>query len=317
MSLYEYVLSSPSRYVDPMGLQNTDSQEFCCMIDKDGKRVQTGGTRLTNQQIHDEVMAASGLLAQLFHYKDIKDFGADIYAEGTYKSFTQGKVQGRLQEITTTEDRTLSADEAAIVKNDIVLSKANILERVREGVIDCFVDQGYFDEYLAAKHNALSSFEDMVILARGIYSETTQYDISVDTKILLGAVIKNRKNLPNYANTYLGVLEQPVQFEGWPDKAEEYSKMSGKAQKLNWALSYAAGVLVDGVADDPSNGADHFYSPYIEAIRRPPWARNATPVETDLRVDYIRNYWYRDAGQYFHGATFIFLDLIDDQGHWR
>ena len=225
--------------------------------------------------------------------KDVADFGETVYNQRTYTSFTDAK-------IAETDNEEL---------------KNSIYAFMREGLIDCFTDPAYFNQYLRGRTGARSSFGDITILSRGIYSETGQWDIGLSTKLLLGDVIKNRRNLPNFPNTYLGVLEQPNQFEGWPDKADPYSAMSGTKQKLNWAMSYYAALRVDA-ALNALTGADHFYSPYIPT---PDWAEGKGPYIPGIyEVDYVRNVWYKKEGKYYHGTSFLFFDLIDDEtGNWR
>ncbi len=288
LNLYEYVRSGPVTGTDPFGLQDT-GQTFLCCVDNNGRRVLSGeGVEVGNLAILAEVSGAMMDLQDAFIVKDVQDFGSEVFLQRTYTSFTNG----------------------TLGETNISQEKTTALAQVREGVIDCFVDEDYYNEYLMDESGAQASYADMVILARGVYSETTTWDIGFTTKLLIAAVVENRRDLPNWPNTYEGVLSQAAQFSGWPSKAKTYGQMAGKAQKMAWATSYLAGVVIDGMAFDPTGGADHFYSPYIDP---PGWAAGATP--SALPVDYLRNVRY--SGQRYHGAAFLFLDLVDDDGRWR
>ncbi len=292
MSLYQYVGGNPVTYLDPLGLA-----KFQCCIGRDGKRAQGGGTTVSNDEIHREILQGAEGQLKVFAWQDIQDFGQAVYNQRTYTSFTPNRLPS-----------------VSIAKKH-----SDVLGKVREGIIDCFTDKQYYKEYLKGKYNAQSGFTEVNTLARGVYSETTTWNISILTKISLASVIENRKNLPNFPNTYLGVLQQPAQFSGWPAKAATYAMMKGKKQKFFWAMSYAAAVMVDGSPFDWAGGADHFYSPYINT---PQWAQGAKPITNALPVEHVRNVVVeRDAKgrptKYYHGVSFLFFDLIDEKGNWR
>jgi len=108
-------------------------------------------------------------------------------------------------------------------------------------------------------------------------------------------------------------LSQPRQFSGWPSKAYSYKEMGGgKQAKLKWADSYLAAIKTLTGSYDPTGGADHFYSPWIDV---PGWAKEESLITPRGYVDYVIN--VRVGTQYFHGASFLFFDLVDDNGHWR
>lgn len=114
------------------------------------------------------------------------------------------------------------------------------------------------------------------LLIRTVYGEAgNQPD---EGKMAVASVIKNRVESGKYGDSVPAVITAPNQFEPWQRPEGRSRMLSLQPQDPNYQR---IGAIVDGVfsgkAEDPTNGATHFFSPGSQAAlgRQPPqWASN-------------------------------------------
>lgn len=119
--------------------------------------------------------------------------------------------------------------------------------------------------------------EDRYYLAKGIYWEAEESGISDEDREAVGWVIRNRRDDEHEgATTYEEVLTTDNQFSS-RSKIEDddllREKLENPYERKSWEKSVQTATEVDNAPEDsdPTNGADHFYSPKRQSTP-PDWA---------------------------------------------
>lgn len=125
---------------------------------------------------------------------------------------------------------------------------------------------------------------EQMILARAIFGEARS--LPERGRVAVGWTIKNRLGDPRWADTFKEVILKPKQFSAFNEGDENlpYVKnpLIDKTQIDDWYECYAiAGKVIGGEADDPTNGANHYFSNYIDY---PEWTKSKN-AEFKIRVD--------------------------------
>lgn len=105
---------------------------------------------------------------------------------------------------------------------------------------------------------------DLEILARIVKGECPP-DTPWEGKVAVAAVVLNRVERPGFPKTVKGVAHQPLQFSCY-NKNVRKRLYYGDIPQWAWDAARAAAR-----GQDPSNGATHYFNPYLV---RPSWARN-------------------------------------------
>jgi len=132
--------------------------------------------------------------------------------------------------------------------------------------------------------NKNRELSDLEILAKTLYFEAGICDIF--EKILIGWVIRNRKNDKRFPNSYKEVCLQPYQFSCWNGYNEEKIKkidLNGKWQYMI-CLMVAEYVIHEKEKYNPIPGVVYYYNPQLVC---PKWARRVERVYLNLKLKHI------------------------------
>ncbi len=152
---------------------------------------------------------------------------------------------------------------------------------------------------------------DQMILARAIFGEGRS--LSAKGKTAIGWVIKNRvTDGIGWPNNYHEVILQDKQFDAF--KKEDKNRifvenpLEDASQEASWRQCYEiAGKIVNDRLRDPTNGANHYFSDYIDF---PYWTK--TP-EAELKIKIGNTLFYelkRKGNEGFSKITFLFFVAI-------
>lgn len=124
------------------------------------------------------------------------------------------------------------------------------------------------------KSRDINQQRELVLLTATVYLEARGE--SRTGKIAVAYVIMNRyRNKRRFPNTIQGVILQKYQFSSWNDYWY-YKKAFDPAIKVWEECLEAALVAYLGTEDDPTNGADHFWSPKYTT---PLWAKDYAYID--------------------------------------
>lgn len=125
---------------------------------------------------------------------------------------------------------------------------------------------------------------EQMILARAIFGEARS--LPEEGKIAVGWSIRNRTTDSRWGDTYHKVILQPHQYSAFNenDKNIVYVKnpFFDKKQIQAWRECYEiAGKIIDGKANDLTDGANHYFSDYIDSPR---WTKQKN-AEFKIKID--------------------------------
>lgn len=108
---------------------------------------------------------------------------------------------------------------------------------------------------------------EQIILARAIFGEAR--GMLEEGKIAVGWSIKNRVLDSRWGDTYHEVILQPKQYSAFNDNDKNLkfvkNPLLSKTQMQAWHECYViAGEVMNGKVDDPTSGANHYFSDYID-----------------------------------------------------
>ena len=125
---------------------------------------------------------------------------------------------------------------------------------------------------------------EQMILARAIFGEARS--LSEKGKIAVGWSIKNRAIDTRWGDNYQDVILEPKQYSAF-NKSDKnlpyvYNPFFDKTQIAAWHECYKiAGQVIAGEAQDPTDGANHYYSDYIV----PPYWTKDKKAHFKIKID--------------------------------
>ena len=131
---------------------------------------------------------------------------------------------------------------------------------------------------------------EIEILARTLYGEAETNDR--EDAVAIAHVVMNRVAYPNWPNTISEVCLQPWQFSCWnADNPRLVKIKTDKPQHQPWLQDCfdIASACVNGIFQDPTNGATHYYASYLKDT--PKWAKGHTPCYVDKWGRYQHRYF--------------------------
>ncbi|MFA6973682.1 MAG: cell wall hydrolase [Parcubacteria group bacterium] len=137
---------------------------------------------------------------------------------------------------------------------------------------------------------------EQMILARAIFGEARS--LSNQGKIAVGWCIKNRVNDTRWGNTYHEVILEKTQFSAFNESDKNYdfvkNPLIDEGQKNAWLECYEiADKIVENAVSDPTNGANHYFSDYIE----PPYWTKASNAEFMIKIGNTLFYELKKSGR--------------------
>lgn len=116
--------------------------------------------------------------------------------------------------------------------------------------------------------------EPVVLLAMAVFGESR--GVSMEAKLAVACVVRNRVNAGHFGSDYTGVLLKPYQFDCFDANDPNSGKLLRPLQyedAVVWEACFTAAYLVHGgSAADTTNGA-LFYHSFPEATPPPAWGR--------------------------------------------
>jgi spore germination cell wall hydrolase CwlJ-like protein len=114
---------------------------------------------------------------------------------------------------------------------------------------------------------------EQMILARAIFGEARS--LPEKGRIAVGWSIKNRVIDSRWSDTYQEVILQPKQYSAFgeqdPNLVYIKNPLLDKTQAQDWYDCYdIAGKIINGKVDDPTDGANHYFSNFINS---PNWTK--------------------------------------------
>lgn len=125
---------------------------------------------------------------------------------------------------------------------------------------------------------------EQILFARAIFGEARQADFSDQLRIAVGWSIKNRISSPQWGNTYHEVILEDGQYSAFnkDDPNWPFVKDPLSGDHDAWQNCYKiAGQVMNGELDDPTDGANHYFSDFID---HPKWTKSPQ-AEFKIKID--------------------------------
>lgn len=124
---------------------------------------------------------------------------------------------------------------------------------------------------------------EQTILARAIFGEARS--LPEKGKIAVGWSIKNRVLDLRWGDTYHKVILQPHQYSAFSEEDNNFiyvkNPLLSKIQAQAWHECYViAGEIMNGNVNDPTDGANHYFSDYID----PPYWTKQKNAEFKIKI---------------------------------
>ncbi|MBU4348144.1 cell wall hydrolase, partial [Patescibacteria group bacterium] len=146
---------------------------------------------------------------------------------------------------------------------------------------------------------------EQILLARTIFGEARS--LPEKGRIAVGWSIRNRIKDPRRGDTYHKVILQPIQYSAFnkedPNRPFVENPQISEDQIDDWYECYEiAGKVMRGKVNDPTDGANHYYSDYI----RPPYWTKSKSAEFKIKIGNTLFYDLKPNGN----EGFIKLSLV-------
>ncbi|NTU67004.1 MAG: cell wall hydrolase [Candidatus Moranbacteria bacterium] len=137
---------------------------------------------------------------------------------------------------------------------------------------------------------------EYMILARAIFGEARS--LSEKGRIAIGWSIKNRVTDSRWGNTYHEVVLELNQYSAFNDNDPNFARLKNPAGRKteidDWHECYDIAVkVVNGEIEDPTDGANHYFSNYISY---PSWTKGRN-AELKIKIDNTLFYDLKKIGE--------------------